>query len=770
MGSVLLAAGLFVALLLLDVLPHDPLTYRAGQYIPQDIRARVEFRVLSQELQSELLRSAGSVTPPVFRLNATLMDEVSLALKNLPEQLPPATQPAAPPRGPEEFALTPDRAAEVREALADPARRERYDRDVGELRERLIETYVVRSEELLESIWRDATAALMLTDELTATVERVDIINLADTEKLYDKVKELADAFEDPLRPPVTMYLKAAFAKPAPTYVHDAASTQRNIDAERLRIETDPPDEAYKEYAAGQLLVRQSRRKGPEGEEVIPLSEADSELLAEEHRQYLQEEREVHPWRRRGRIVGRSVILLVLVLALSLYIAHYRPRIVKNHWRGLAVALVLLLMILLSRTLVFAAGMNGHSALVAVLLGTIVFTIAYDQRFALALGAALSGLIVLQLRMDLGMLLVMLTGVGGMVFQLHEIRTRSKLIEASAITAGVVLAMICALGLVRAVPWRFVRWDGLWGAGMVLLAGGIVQAVLPAIERVFRLSTSMTLLEWCDASRPLLKRLAMEAPGTYNHSLQLGAMCETAATTIGARGLLARVGAYYHDIGKVNKPVYFVENQADSPSKHDKLSPAMSLLIIIGHVKDGLEMAREYGLPHELHQFIGTHHGTTLVEYFYHAATEQRKNGADRAPEEVEFRYPGPKPRAKETGILMLADAAESSVRAMSQPTSGRIENQVHTMVNRRLMDGQLDECDMTLKEVHQVEASLVKSLCGIYHARIAYPTPPGQKPSAAELERAEKEQEQQREAGSPEETTEQEDSSGESSPDTGSD
>jgi len=146
-------------------------------------------------------------------------------------------------------------------------------------------------------------------------------------------------------------------------------------------------------------------------------------------------------------------------------------------------------------------------------------------------------------------------------------------------------------------------------------------------------------------------------------------------------------------------------------------------------------LAREYGLPKVLREFVATHHGTTLLEYFYHAATQRRKDSTEKAPEEVEFRYPGPKPHSKEAAILMLADAAESSVRAMSEPTPGRIENQVHTMVSRRLMDGQLDECQLTLGEVHRVEASLVRSLTSIYHARIAYPTPAGQTPSAAELE-----------------------------------
>ena len=246
----------------------------------------------------------------------------------------------------------------------------------------------------------------------------------------------------------------------------------------------------------------------------------------------------------------------------------------------------------------------------------------------------------------------------------------------------------------------------------------------------------MTLMEWCDASRLLLKRLSVEAPGTFNHSLHLGAMCESAAEAIGARGLLARAGAYYHDIGNINKPEYFVENQGGMSNPHSRLSQAMSLLIIIGHVKDGLEMAREFGMPPVLREFIASHHGTTLVQYFYHAATEQRKADIERAPDEVEFRYPGPKPRSREAAILMLADASESSIRALPEPTPGRIENQVHTMVMRRLMDGQLDDCYLTLREVHQIEASLVRGLCGMYHSRIPYPKLANQKAAHSEVDR----------------------------------
>jgi cyclic-di-AMP phosphodiesterase PgpH len=191
--------------------------------------------------------------------------------------------------------------------------------------------------------------------------------------------------------------------------------------------------------------------------------------------------------------------------------------------------------------------------------------------------------------------------------------------------------------------------------------------------------------------------------------------------------LLARVGAMYHDIGKTQKPDYFVENQEAQMSRHDRLSPTMSLLIITGHVKDGLEMARAYGLPRVLHQFILEHHGTTIVKYFHHAASEAAAKTAtgkhDREVAESEFRYPGPKPRIPESAILMLCDGCEGAVRAITEPTPGRIESTVHQVVMARLIDGQFDNCDITLKDLRTIEQSIVKSLCAIHHGRIKYPT-----------------------------------------------
>ncbi len=218
----------------------------------------------------------------------------------------------------------------------------------------------------------------------------------------------------------------------------------------------------------------------------------------------------------------------------------------------------------------------------------------------------------------------------------------------------------------------YLLWDALFATLTGFLTGLLVQGILPAIEKIFKVNTAMTLKELNDASHPLLQRLAQEAPGTYQHSLRIADMAESAADAIGADGLLCRVGAMYHDVGKTNKPAYFIENQAGGPNRHSKLSPAMSLLIIVGHVKDGIEMAHEYHLPPAIRHFIESHHGTTLVEYFFHAARKQKEAEAAPGPSEFEFRYAGPKPRTREAAIMLLCDSVEAAARTLAEPTPVR--------------------------------------------------------------------------------------------------
>jgi hypothetical protein len=251
-----------------------------------------------------------------------------------------------------------------------------------------------------------------------------------------------------------------------------------------------------------------------------------------------------------------------------------------------------------------------------------------------------------------------------------------------------------------------------------------MTGLLPFIEKLFDVQTDISLLELGDAAHPLLQELVRRAPGTYNHSINVASISEAAAEAIGANGLLCRVGAYFHDIGKMLKPGYFVENQSGNGNRHDSLMPAMSTLVIIAHIKDGADLARQHRLPRSIINFIEQHHGTTLVEYFFNQAAKQSEANPDASEvDETSFRYPGPKPQTRETGVMMLADASESACRTLTDPAPARIEHLVHEIAMKRLLDGQFDECNLTLRELAIIEDTIVKSLTAVYHGRVKYPS-----------------------------------------------
>jgi putative nucleotidyltransferase with HDIG domain len=306
-----------------------------------------------------------------------------------------------------------------------------------------------------------------------------------------------------------------------------------------------------------------------------------------------------------------------------------------------------------------------------------------------------------------------------------RIRSRTRLVYIGLLAAGVALPTTLGAGTLVGQPaGPALLIDGLWFAGGALLAGLFMTAMLPFLEQWFGIQTDISLLELSDPNHPLLRQLLQRAPGTYNHSINVASIAETAADAIGANGLLCRVGAYFHDIGKMRKPEYFVENQDRNRNLHDDLVPTMSTLVIIAHVRDGVEMARRNHLPKPVIDIIEQHHGTTLVEYFYLQASRASEDRGDTAPVgEADFRYPGPRPQTPEAAVMMLADAVESSTRTLREPTPGRIENLVESICKKKLDDGQFDECSLTLAQLRTIETSLIKSLNAMYHARVKYPT-----------------------------------------------
>ncbi|MCG8451008.1 MAG: HDIG domain-containing protein, partial [Pirellulales bacterium] len=450
-----------------------------------------------------------------------------------------------------------------------------------------------------------------------------------------------------------------------------------------------------------------------------PLEMEQMELLQLEYQTRLEAQDLGARIRRTLAVFGMYVAMYTLC---GFYIHLRKPQVLQELLRFVSLLTLVLITVVLARIL--SSYMWGWGAdLIPLLLLAMALAIAYQQELALLISACVTLVIVISIGHDMAHALVLMATVAGAVLVLKQVRTRGKLLSVGFVAACVALFTTLGVGTLDGQPWTLLLQNGLLLALWAIIAGSLMTVLLPTVESVFEVQTDLSLIELGDPAHPLLQELIRRAPGTYNHSITVASLAEAAADSINARGLLVRVGAYFHDIGKMLKPGYFIENQSQGDNRHDSLVPAMSTLVIIAHVKDGADLARQNKLPEQIIDFIQQHHGTTLVEYFYRQASEQRDKDPESAEvDESSFRYPGPKPQTKEAGVLMLADAVESASRALKEPTPARIETIVEQLSGKRLMDGQFDECGLTLEEVHKIGESLVKSLTAMYHGRVKYP------------------------------------------------
>ena len=317
-------------------------------------------------------------------------------------------------------------------------------------------------------------------------------------------------------------------------------------------------------------------------------------------------------------------------------------------------------------------------------------------------------------------LLHFFSSLTGIAF-LSGIRHRSDITRLGFILAAANALTILVLHFFLLWPLRLLWVNISWAVLGGFISAALVIITLPYLESFFSKITNIKLLELADFNQPILKRLMVEAPGTYHHSLMMASIAEQAAEAIGANPLLARVGAYYHDVGKLSHPEYFIENQKSGEDPHGSLTPAMSGLIVSSHVKEGVALAKQYKLDKAIIDCIQEHHGTSLMHFFYQRALEQ---SSDTIAEN--YRYPGPKPRSKVSAILMLADASEAASRALEDPSAGQLKDTVEKVINNKFTDGQFSECPITLKDLNTIAESMVATLGGIYHARVEYKEIPG--------------------------------------------
>jgi len=764
------AIGLGFVMLAIGIVLYGPapFPYYAGQEVRNPIRARIKFKIIDEKATLQAQQDARETTPNHYDLNEGLVERIRGTINNLyvvaqPFETYEAYREAT-AADPEEADTEPHRqldeaSYEALRALMHEQGQAQFTKWVTTLvetlkRERLVwrggdegreGPVLSRIARLNGASSRKGDVAVPESEDVEVDKLTLDYFDEANLREVERTASTLTRLFPAALRGQVQQILLEELRE-EPLFRFNLERTRSAMEDEAARL-----PEMHLAYQAQDVLAEPGQEDaatgapgdfdlGPARGGMFRLDGLQVDRLRHEHDRMRElllgpigsdadaEDRRVSASLRDRHYLqqaGRSALVFMIALGLITYCCLFQIRVIHNPVRALSVALLFLIMMAVSRAAYLSdfGAMFPYVVVGPVVMTAAILTMVYSQRFALGMTSGLAILVTMAVRGDLGTLMVLAGPLAVAVYQLREIRSRHELLSTGLLNALAALIVGVVVVLMNGYSLDTAFRHGVVAAAAALVAVAIFFSMLPPIERLFKVATNWTLLELLDTSRPLLSRLAREAPGTFAHSLWLSSMAESACEAVGANGLLAKVGAMYHDIGKVHKAEYFAENQEAHINRHDNLSPTMSLLVIVGHVKDGIELAKEERLPRAVIRFIEEHHGTTVVRYFHHIASEKQKAaGGTREVSEAEFRYPGPKPQSKETAVLMLCDGVEGAVRALSEPTAGRIETVVHTVLMERLNDGQFDDCDITLKELHRVEESLVKSLCSFYHARVAYP------------------------------------------------
>ncbi|MEK7315096.1 MAG: HDIG domain-containing metalloprotein [Candidatus Eisenbacteria bacterium] len=565
----------------------------------------------------------------------------------------------------------------------------------------------------------EVESARLDTESPVAMVEKVGMRLRTPWEALLD-VNQLRDlAWEEgvrafPGRPEAAQALQELVLATTSPNLHFEASTTERLRAE-ARSAVNPYDG----------LVRKDEKIIGSHE----IATADHIRKLESLRAWGAHQKPAPDWKRDlPPVLGRLVLIAFLILGFATYLKLHHPGVyaetppllllavlsalvmgvgwmVVNQFRGYEM-LIPMTVLSLSVALLFGNALAFAATLVASLLTGVVFGLGLP----FLTGSALAGIAAIA------------TATG--------VRRRRDFYRPMLVVAVTYALAIAAMGLVDGARFDVLLRRMAWGMAAGLASVLAVTILLPLLESLFTVTTDITLLELADLNRPILRRLMLEAPGTYHHSIVVGTLAESAATAIGGNPLLARVGAYYHDIGKIDKAEYYVENQSSARNRHEKLSPTMSSLIIQAHVREGAEIARREKLPKAIVNAIVEHHGTTILSFFYAKEQARRKaeekqkklNPSDLEVPEAEFRYPGPKPQSRETAVLMLADAVEAAARSLNEPTPGRIRGVVNRILEARVKDGQLDESPITFEDLAKIRDSFIPILTALFHARVHYP------------------------------------------------
>ncbi len=694
--------------------------WREGMVAPRDVIAPFRFYVRKGEVELEQERALRRVqVPPVLRIDPTIATEQEILVLSFvearqgPEDVPEDTTQFPRDRLSEQTLQWLSEALEnmelVREVIP-PTMRQIYQHgvlsseDIGRVRE-----YFQRRRELSPR------------SEPTQP-ERVAVIQPDGTERLasFSKLRSLTDVRDDLSR----LINASAYSRQIRLTPEALRALHNLVDAVLLPdLRYDPATTLGRQQEAA-ARVPLYKKTISEDERFIEshavLSAEDIDELDSFRQAQLERRQQTYSWQPVIQWSGRLLAVVTVVLLWGWYFREFH----SNIWARPSWLLLAVLLVFLPLTAAAYAAQNASVPvyMVPLALTPMLATVLFGPQPAFALAGATILLAGALLGFDYQVVFVNSVAAVVAVFAVRDVRNRNQFARAMIQLPVATVAAILAVDFMQATsPGAMLNhvWPGAVAGVIVPI---LSMGLLVVCEKLFDITTRLTLLELSDLNSPLLRELSIRAPGTYTHSIIIANLSEAGAEAIGADPLLARVGAYYHDIGKMQRPNHFAENQTGGRNPHDKLSPQMSTLVIGAHVKDGIEIAERVGLPKQIIDFIPEHQGTLLITYFYRKAQELY---GENAVSEESFRYPGPRPRSKETAILMMADAVEAAVRSLRDKTPTRVKSVVHDLIRQRLDDAQFDDCDLTLKDLATVEEAFLPVLAGAMHGRIEYPKAP---------------------------------------------
>lgn len=446
------------------------------------------------------------------------------------------------------------------------------------------------------------------------------------------------------------------------------------------------------------------------------------DVVTEEQRQLLVDLNLIGNQGNRLKVFAALSLFILLLMGVGLfYLLLFKNKYLLQERFLYLIGLIAIIILVTAKFMTLVPGAS-LDYLIPVVLASILLTVLLDPEMAWVFTVLISLFVAVIADYNLSLAIYYIISGSAAIFSVTHMYSWSQLLRTTVTVAAVNFLSILTIGMLFGeYPIITLLGFGLIGMLNALLSTVLANGMLPFLEHLFGLTSFFSLLEMSNPGHPLLKRLLVEAPGTYHHSIIVGNLAETAAEAIEADKLLVRVGAYYHDVGKIRRPYFFVENQIGQDNPHEKLNPALSSLIITAHVKDGVELAKEFGLPKPIQDIIEQHHGTDLIRYFYQRASEVYQEEKETI-EESNFRYPGPKPQTREAALVMLADSVEAASRSLKNATPAKLEGVVQRIIQERLESRQFDECNLTFRDLDKIRAAFMKVLGGIFHHRIEYP------------------------------------------------